>query len=259
MKTERRSRNPVSLRISELILEFSDLPDGNLLLEIGKEAEESLKQSGDQILRMSEDQSEKLIEGLFRAGILTSQQNLYELEEVPADFDGIRSAIEHQGRLQFRALLVLYKVCCLDSSEPKQMGEMMGLRRVAYKARPRVIEAIIDEDGSILFVGLEKLAGKENDVFGRKGLVTDSLAQKGILTDSDVELLKGAESVDEFRGLPGYNQMLLYDLFEEIKKLKDKPLECFQAIQEVLYLGLAMGIRDWYEEEGREIEFLERV
>lgn len=257
MKTERRSRSPVSLRISELICGFSDSPDGNSLLKIGKEAEESLRQSDDNILRMSEYQSEKLAEGLFRAGILTSRQNLYELEaEVSADFDGIRSAIENQGRLQFRALLVLYRICCLDSSELEQMGEVEGLRGLAYEARPRVIEATVDEDDSILFVGLEKLAGKEREVFERKSLVADSLARKGILTDSDVELLKGAESVDEFRGLPGYNQMLLYDLFEKIKKLKDKPLECFQAIQEVLYLGLAMGMRDWYEEERREIEFL---
>lgn len=217
---------------SQLIETLSGLGTNNArvhttLLELGKFATEDM--------RISDSQSQKLIEALNYAGVLTYISTFLKSGTNPKFVDGIRWDLELDGKLQFHILSVLYQL----NSKLLPVGNQIELLTVLLnKAHMQGFKGIkfkdftqADEDGH-WSLGLKHLEKEENSMVNRA-------KEEGYKID-----------MKTFRHEEAFDKLMAEEFIKRIGKTLDI-LKKLSHLEDIASLGFAMGVRDAVESRKR--------
>lgn len=222
---------------SKLIEKLSNTSDRNV---IGV----TLVKLGEQLnidLRLSNKQQACLIEGLEESQLLTYNQSLNQLEEIPTDIDGVLCDVERDGKLQFHTIALLWKLKSIPLEITNKMALLKAIMNRAHACGFNQTSFYVDDEKNER--GLNNLNKVESEVFMHRDTASLRLQESGVMSAEDREYIIETEDVESLRKLNGYDELILFNSFSSICK-EDGTLACFNELQNILYVGYTMGMRD---------------
>ncbi|HUD19495.1 MAG TPA: hypothetical protein VMR81_03570 [Patescibacteria group bacterium] len=226
---------------SQFISDIASVPDPNvverILVLFGAEL------AGDD--RFSRKQQEDLIEALQTKEILTYCNAFVASEADPNTVDAVRWDMESDGFLQAKAISTLWGVTHESTDTNASLNFLATLFNHAHK------RGFINMEKGAFFDGryassVNHLMQAENKLFAARQKTAESLLYAGVINEDNVATIVETADVESLQNCEEFDEMLLarnLQDFQDAHTVVDR----LKSLQEVLYLGFTMGVRDWQD------------
>lgn len=233
---ERRAKNDTRARDARsLLIENLGNASGDYLVDLFLRLGRAFAASPN----LSNKQKGELAESLARSGLLNYRAEFLASGTNSGEADAARWHIETDSSVQVAAIVGACELADSKSQAERiellvtllNAGHMLGSRKFLQGFRDSQTSCLAN------FEEVERQAYQDRGVIAARlvGLRTLGRDQHYLLEDAELE---------EFRTLqPGYDQALVFNLIPSLEGSVN-PLDIYRGLQNVLYLGYGMAIRD---------------
>jgi len=198
---------------------------------------------------LSNTQKSKLVRGLENIGYLTYQDEFVESGAEPVDIDRGRWDIDKSGEAQIAALGATYELTSSEHSIEDIVTRLVSVMNAGHKAGTEASEHIREP---LFEQSYDDFVLQEERVFQRRQNIAERLIALGLVDKDQLDDVVDS-GIAEFRNVKGYDEMLIVELSGGIGP-KTSFYELFLFLQDILYLGHGMAMRDSAVVEQREQE-----
>lgn len=187
---------------------------------------------------LSNTQKQRLAFVIQGRGILTyCRENVERLYDDSVD-DGWWD-IENSGEAQSATLSITADLSCDDIDEAGFIQRLAALFNIGHGVGFERFENsyVINPQFS-----KGKYEDVEESVYASRAQICRNLVQLGLVASTQIDLIEQA-SVEEFHKLPCFECFLVAQSFPQMR-LREDPTELFRKLQDVLYVGYGLAMRE---------------
>lgn len=194
--------------------------------------------------RLSNKQKSLLVEALEDCGQLTYSKTFIQEERDPEEGDKGRWDIEGDGQLQAETIALVYQFSDLES--PLLLADVVEKSTALMNKAHQLGTKRFQEWDKTQKPCLDCFQKTEWEIFRNRRSLVFALVSQGMISEDNGYYLTKVKEAGDLKNCYGYDQLLLLSVCQELM-MESNPLITFKKLQEVLYLGYGMAMRDGYE------------